>query len=77
MFGSKKEKQERLQRMIGIIQAQGEVSHTELARTLHVSRQTVVEDLASLHDQRMLLCERHGKVSLLERWFRRPTQPRG
>ena len=72
MFGSKSDKQKRLQAAQQIIGARGEISPAELARQLGVPRSTVSRDLAVAEAHGVLLCEdERGRLSLLERWFGR------
>ncbi|MGQ9889054.1 MAG: HTH domain-containing protein, partial [Aggregatilineales bacterium] len=72
MFGSKSDKQKRLQAAQQIIAARGEISPAELARQLGVPRSTVSRDLAVAEEHGVLLCEdERGRLSLLERWFGR------
>lgn len=70
MFGSKKAKQARLHHMQAILR-QREVRQAELARELGVSRYTVTDDLATLERNGVKVCEHKGKLSLLEKWFKR------
>lgn len=46
MFGNKKNKQSRLQRLAKLVQQSPGISQAELARRLGVSRGTVTKDLA-------------------------------
>ena len=72
MFGSKSDKQKRLQAARQIIAAHGEITPAELARQLGVPRSTVSRDLAVAEEHGLLLCEdERGRLSLLERWFGR------
>jgi len=72
MFGSKSDKQKRLQAARQIIAEHGEITPAELARQLGVPRSTVSRDLAVAEEHGLLLCEdERGRLSLLERWFGR------
>lgn len=70
MFGSKQAKQERLQQLKGILEIK-EAGASELARTLGVSRFTVMDDIATLEKDGAKVCEHKGKFSLLEKWFKK------
>jgi DeoR/GlpR family transcriptional regulator of sugar metabolism len=71
MFGNKQAKQERLQQLQHLLQQQEkEAGVSELARALGVSRHTVMDDLVTLEDKGVKLCERKGKLSLLSKWFK-------
>lgn len=69
MFGSKKEKQQRLDKLQKSL-AGREVSTTQLARELGVSRHTIMDDVAALEKKGVKLCERGGKLSLFDKWFK-------
>ena len=70
MFGSKQAKQERLQQLQHLLQQhETEAGVSELARALGVSRHTVMDDLVTLEDKGVKLCEHRGKLSLLEKWL--------
>ena len=68
MFGNKKSKQARLTQAVEVIRQRGEVTQRELARELGVSVDAIEDDLASLHSQKVLLCQKGHKISLMERW---------
>jgi DeoR/GlpR family transcriptional regulator of sugar metabolism len=71
MFGNKQAKQARLQHLEQVLQRQDkEVGVSELARTLGVSRHTVMDDLVALEARGVKLCEHKGKLSLLKKWFK-------
>ena len=69
MFGSKKSKQEALDKAVIYIQQRGEVTQTELARELDVSLDAVEDYLVSLDARGDLLCQKGRKLSLFEGWF--------
>ena len=71
MFGNKQAKQARLQHLEQVLQRQDkEVGVSELARTLGVSRHTVMDDLVALEARGVKLCEHKGKLCLLKKWFK-------
>ncbi len=58
MFGNKKNKQQRLERMTNVIERQpGGISQSELARRLQIPRCTVKRDLPTLEKRGVLLSE--------------------
>lgn len=65
MFGSKQQKQDRLQRIVEVLRQypQG-LSQAELARSLNVPRSTVMRDLPLLEDRGILLQEDADKISI-------------
>ena len=67
MFGSKQQKQDRLQRIVEVLRQypQG-LSQAELARSLNVPRSTVMRDLPLLEDRGILLQEAGDKISIFE-----------
>lgn len=69
MFGNKKEKQERLEQLQKTLKDR-EVSTAKLARELGVSRHTIMDDVDALEKKGVKLCERKGKLSLFETWFK-------
>jgi biotin operon repressor len=69
MFGNKDEKRNRLNKLQQTL-AEREVGATQLARELGVSRHTILDDIETLDKKGVKLCERKGKLSLLERWFK-------
>ena len=69
MFGSKKGKQDALDKAIQVIRQRGEVTQTELAAELRCSVDAVEDYLASLHERGDLLCQKGQKISLMERWL--------
>lgn len=70
MFGNKKEKQDRLEKLQNSLVGR-EVSTTQLARELRVSRHTIMDDVDALEKKGVKLCERKGKLSLFETWFKK------
>jgi DNA-binding IclR family transcriptional regulator len=70
MFGSKKGKQERLDRLVDLLQGHpGGLSQSEMARQLRVPRSTVHRDLVALEKRGVLLAEDpRGRISLF-RWL--------
>lgn len=71
MFGSKKGKQQRLERMVHLLQGRpAGVSPSEIAQQLGVPRSTVHRDLVALEKRGVLLAEDpRGRVSLFEWLF--------
>ena len=69
MFGSKKAKQARLAQEVQVIRQRGEVTQVELAHAVGTSVDTVEDDLVTLEDQNVKLCQKGQKISLLESWF--------
>lgn len=69
MFGSKQAKNERLEKLVKFIQERGEVTQREIARALGVSEDTVADDLVTLEERRILLCQRGQKISLFKQDF--------
>ena len=70
MFGDKKEKQTRLQREVQVIRQRGEVTQIELAREMGVSVDAIADDLTTLSEQRVPLCQKGQKISHAEYWYR-------
>jgi len=70
MFGNKKEKQERLEKLQKSLVGR-EVSTTKLARELGVSRYTIMDDVDALEKKGVKLCEHKGKISLFDTWFKK------
>jgi len=70
MFGSKKGKQERLDRVVELLQGHpAGLSQSEMARQLRVPRSTVHRDLVALEKRGVLLAEDpRGRISLF-RWL--------
>lgn len=68
MFGSKQGKQERLEREIAILMAEGELSVAELAQRIGVPRKTIYSDLVALNDQGIWLQEDGGKISIYQEY---------
>ncbi len=67
MFGSKKEKQERLVELVDLVAHAPGISQAELARALQVTRATVHKDLAVLEESRVRLYEdERGRLYLAE-----------
>ncbi len=71
MFGSKKSKHTRLEKIAALVATQPEVmTEKELARTLRVARKTISKDLVSLEDHGVLLAEDdRARLSLFRRIF--------
>ena len=69
MFGSKKGKQDALDKAVNFMEAHGEVTQTELARELNVSPDAMEDYLASLEARGDLLCQKGRKLSLFKRRF--------
>lgn len=68
MFGSKRKKRDRLQRMAEIVERRKGISQAELARQLGVHRSTVGKDLVQLEERGVLLAEdERGRLSLFRR----------
>ncbi len=69
MFGKKKDKQTRLQKMTTLIEeTPGGVSQADLARELGVPRSTVLKDLPLLEDAGVMLAEdTRGRLTLFGR----------
>ncbi len=70
MFGSKKVKQDRLNKLVMTL-GDREMGATELARVLGVSRHAILDDVDVLDKRGVKLCERNGKFSLMSKWFGR------
>lgn len=70
MFGNKKSKQQRLARVVGLLeQHPGGLSQSEIAKQLRVQRSTVHRDLVALDKRGVLLAEDpRGRISLF-RWL--------
>jgi DNA-binding IclR family transcriptional regulator len=69
MFGSKRAKRERLERMADVIEQypQG-ISQSELARQVGIPRSTAKRDLPALEQAGILLAEdKRGKLSMFRR----------
>lgn len=69
MFGNKKVKRERIEKMAQVIQqSPGGISQSELARQIGAPRSTVKRDLPALERQGILLAEdERGWLSLFRR----------
>jgi DeoR/GlpR family transcriptional regulator of sugar metabolism len=68
MFGSKQAKERRLAGFIALLRERGEMSKQALAIALGVSIDTIEDDLISLHDRGVLVCQHGTTLSLLEHW---------
>lgn len=69
MFGSKREKAERLEQYEEILDEE-ELTQAELAERLRVPRSTVMRDLVDLDERGVLLEEdERGKLSLFRKWW--------
>jgi CRISPR-associated endonuclease/helicase Cas3 len=66
MFGSKQDKQERLEQIVQVLERHpGGLTQSEIARRIRVERSTVHRDLAALEKRGVLLAEDHrGRISL-------------
>lgn len=66
MFGSKRGKQQRLERMVDLLHSHpGGLPQSEIARQLRVPRSTIHRDLVALEKRGMLLAEDpRGRISL-------------
>jgi DNA-binding IclR family transcriptional regulator len=71
MFGSKRGKQDRLDKIVGLLERNpGGLSQSEIARRVRAERSTVHRDLAALEKRGVLLAEDdRGRVSLFRRLF--------
>jgi len=69
MFGSKKAKQDSLDKAVDMMRRKGEVTKTEVASELGCSLDAVDDYLDSLDKRGDLLCQKGRKISLLEHWF--------
>lgn len=71
MFGSKKAKQARLERMVDLLHGHpGGLPPSEIARQLRVPRSTVHRDLVALEKRGVLLAEDpRGRISLFKMLF--------
>lgn len=69
MFGSKKGKQQRLAKVVGLLkQHPGGLSQSDIAKQLRVQRSTVHRDLTTLEQRGVLLAEDpRGRLSLFRR----------
>lgn len=69
MFGNKKAKKERIEKMVQVIrQSPGGISQSALARQIGAPRSTVKRDLPTLEKQGILLAEdARGWLSLIRR----------
>jgi DNA-binding IclR family transcriptional regulator len=67
MFGSKQDKQERLEREIVLLNEEW-LSQAELARRVGVNRSTIMSDLVTLEEQGIFLQEKDGKLRLRKWW---------
>lgn len=68
MFGNKRGKKERLERMARIVAREKGITQAELARRLDVHRSTVGKDLVALEERGVLLAEdERGRLSLFRR----------
>jgi DeoR/GlpR family transcriptional regulator of sugar metabolism len=68
MFGSKSEKVMRLQHWVKLLRHHGEMTPGDMARALNVSMDAIADDLVTLHELGVLICQRGKKLSLLEHW---------
>jgi|GEM_PF-1860564 Transcriptional regulators of sugar metabolism len=66
MFGSKREKQERLERIADLLEKEV-LTQADLARKLGVHRSTINDDLVDLEARGIYLQEHEGKLSLFRR----------
>ncbi|MBI5033678.1 MAG: HTH domain-containing protein [Chloroflexi bacterium] len=71
MFGSKKDKKQRLEKMVDMLENRpAGMTQSEIAKQLHVRRSTVHRDLVALETHGVLLAEDpRGRVSLFRRLF--------
>ena len=71
MFGSKRGKQNRLEKIVGLLERNpGGLSQSEIAKRVRTERSTVHRDLAALEKRGVLLAEDDlGRVSLFRRLF--------
>ncbi len=71
MFGSKKNKRERLEKIAMLVQTQPErMTPKDLAKQLRVARTTISKDLVTLEDNGILLAEdERARLSLFRRIF--------
>lgn len=71
MFGSKQGKQQRLERMVDLLQNHPTgLLPSEIARELRVPRSTIHRDLVALEKRGVLLAEDpRGRISLFKRLF--------
>jgi len=69
MFGNKRAKRERLERMADVIEQHPQgISQSELARQMDIPRSTVKRDLPTLERAGILLAEdEHGRLSMFRR----------
>lgn len=68
MFGNKRRKRERLERMAQLVEREKGITQAELARRLDVHRSTVGKDLVTLEERGVLLAEdERGRLSLFQR----------
>ena len=68
MFGNKQAKQERLEQMTKTIEQNPQITQSQLAHRLGVSRATVHRDLPTLEEKGVLLSEDdQGRLSLFRR----------
>jgi predicted DNA-binding transcriptional regulator YafY len=69
MFGSKAEKEQRLARIVALLERRGALSQAEIAQLLGVPRSTILRDLPELEARRIYLHEDdQGRVSLARWW---------
>ena len=68
MFGSKNAKEERLKRWAPLLCERGEMTPGDIAREFGVSLDAIADDLVSLHERGVLICQKGRKLSLLEHW---------
>ncbi len=71
MFGSKRGKQDRLEKIVNLLERNpGGLSQSEIAKLVRTQRSTVHRDLAALEKRGVLLVEDdRGRVSLFRRLF--------
>ncbi len=71
MFGSKKSKKQRLDKVVGLLENHpAGLTQSELAQQLRIRRSTVHRDLAALETRGVLLAEDpRGRISLFRRLF--------
>ena len=69
MFGTKQGKQERTVKLLTLLRERGEMTSGQLAQALNVSADAIEDDLLTLHDDNVPVCQKGRKLSLLEHWF--------
>lgn len=69
MFGNKREKHERLDRIIELLTQYESLSAAQIAQKLRVPRSTIMRDLPLLEARGIYLHEdEHGRLSLIRWW---------